>query len=88
MAKVLEVQAVPGCHFHGRDSGHGDRDCPATDWAPVLGGFAQWCQCPAEDTVLYGRGVVEGVNSRQRFFVHPDGHGWWDPACKGLVQSG
>ena len=77
MAKALEVQAAPGCHFHGRDSGHGDQDCPATDYWPVLGGFAHWCRCPADVQI-----------DRQRFFVDPDGHGWWDPGCKGLVQSG
>ncbi len=68
---------APGCQFHGRDSGHGDQDCPATDYWPVLGGIAHWCQCPAADQL-----------DRQRFFVGPDGHGWWDPDCKGLVQSG
>ncbi len=66
-----------GCHFHGRESGLDDRDCPSTDWMPVLGGFADWCRCPADDQI-----------DRQRFFASPDGHGWWDPACKGLVQSG
>ena len=64
-----------GCYFHGRDSGHDDSVCPETDFNPPMRNA--WCRCPADDQI-----------DRQRFFANPDGHGWWDPACKGLVQSG